>query len=110
LEDPVKPETARGVRRSVPRRRRTRGRSDSPGAPVEPAGESRWSAELADFDPAEFAEFLEADDHPVPADPAFRERLRQQLWTLVRDRSDGGSKASSNGRNLTPLPDPKPRR
>jgi len=100
----VKPETARGVRRSVPRRRRTRGRPESLGVPVEPAGE------FADFDPAEFAEFLEADGHPVPADPDFRERLRQQLWTMVRERADGGSKSGSSSRSLTPVPDPKHRR
>ena len=37
------------------------------------------------FDPAEFAEFLEADDSPLPANPAFKERLRQQLWGMVRE-------------------------
>jgi hypothetical protein len=40
------------------------------------------------FDPAEFAEFLEADDSPMPANPAFKERLRQQLWGMVRDNAD----------------------
>lgn len=40
------------------------------------------------FDPAEFAEFLEADDSPIPANPAFKERLRQQLWGMVRENAD----------------------
>jgi hypothetical protein len=40
-----------------------------------------------DFDPAEFAEFLEADD-AVPADPAFRERLRNELWGIVRSQAE----------------------
>jgi len=39
------------------------------------------------FDPVEFAEFLEADDSSTPADPAFKERLRQRLWGLVRDNA-----------------------
>jgi hypothetical protein len=95
------------VRRTVPRRRRTRSRSDGPDS----AADGRFGAELADFDPAEFAEFLEADDHPVPADPAFRERLRHELWTLVRDRADRAPKPGAGGRGrTTPLSDPKLRR
>jgi len=103
----VKPETARGIRRLVPRRRRRSGRPEA--SPDATAPEARWSAELADFDPVEFAEFLNADDSSVPIDPAFRERLRQQLWNLVRDRAapiarDPASPARS------PAPDPKLRR
>ncbi len=45
------------------------------------------------FDPAEFAEFLEADDSPMPADAAFKERLRQQLWGMVRDNASAGALA-----------------
>ena len=30
-------------------------------------------------------EFLAADLDPVPADPVFREELREQLWALVQD-------------------------
>jgi hypothetical protein len=40
------------------------------------------------FDPAEFAEFLEADDSPMPANPAFKEHLRQQLWGMVRENAE----------------------
>jgi len=31
----------------------------------------------------ELAEFLAADLDPVPADPVFRERLREELWDFV---------------------------
>ena len=31
----------------------------------------------------ELLEFLAADLDPVPADPAFRERLRDELWEVV---------------------------
>ena len=46
------------------------------------------SSDAADagFDPSEFAEFLEADEAPIPVDPAFKERLRQRLWTMVREQ------------------------
>ena len=40
----------------------------------------------ADFDPmplSELREFMAGDDPPVDADPVFRERLREQLWTMV---------------------------
>jgi hypothetical protein len=98
------------VRRAVPRRRRSRPRSDAPNGSLESASDARWNAELTDFDPTEFAEFLDADEHPVPADPAFRERLRQQLWTMVRDRADRSPKPGPGGRSRTPLTDPKLRR
>jgi hypothetical protein len=48
-----------------------------------------WNLEASDgFDPAEFAEFLEADDFPAPADPGFKERLRKRLWGMVRDNAN----------------------
>ena len=34
----------------------------------------------------ELREFLEADALDVRADPAFKERLRLQLWEIVRSR------------------------
>jgi hypothetical protein len=52
-----------------------------------PDGESHDLDPTDGFDPAEFAEFLEADDSPAPADPAFKERLRQRLWGMVRDNA-----------------------
>jgi hypothetical protein len=33
----------------------------------------------------EFAEFLEADELPVNADPEFKEKLRRKLWKLLKD-------------------------
>ena len=32
----------------------------------------------------ELLDFLAADVDPIPADPAFRERLREELWSLVQ--------------------------
>jgi hypothetical protein len=32
----------------------------------------------------ELQEFLEGDGLDVPADPEFKERLRQSLWEMVR--------------------------
>lgn len=65
------------------------------------------------FDPAEFADFLAADDSSMPADPAFKERLRQRLWGMVRENANAAtSPASPRGgaRPRRPLPDPKPPR
>jgi hypothetical protein len=62
------------------------------------------------FDPAEFAEFLEADDSPIPADPAFKERLRQRLWNMVREQADASPPAPPSpigSRPRRPNADPK---
>jgi len=74
----VKPETTRGARKLLPRRKRgpRPDLASGAGLSVDP-----------DFDPVEFAEFLEADEGPIPIDPGFRERLREQLWEIVRDRA-----------------------
>ena len=37
----------------------------------------------------ELEEFLEADRAPVQADPHFKERLRERLWEIVRQRRRG---------------------
>lgn len=84
---PVKPETTRGSRRLVPRRRRDRRRVDAGSLHGDPSADARAAAEHMDFDPAEFAEFLEADD-AMPADPGFRERLRDELWGMVRSQAE----------------------
>ena len=39
----------------------------------------------AEVDELELLDFLAADLDPVPADPAFRERLGDMLWDMVRD-------------------------
>jgi len=151
----VKPETARSVRRHVPRRRRARGRPDPTGGPGTTAPGLPWvtleqpcvelessALPLGDpgagdvvriqpssrhhrtagsnldpsdgFDPAEFADFLEADDSPMPADPAFKERLRQRLWGMVRENAEvKAPPLSPRGgvrlRAALPDPDPKPK-
>jgi hypothetical protein len=38
-----------------------------------------------EIDEHELHEFLAADHDPIPADPVFREELRDQLWALVQD-------------------------
>ena len=38
---------------------------------------------------AELMDFLEADLDPVPADPAFRERLRDELWEMIVEEGVG---------------------
>jgi hypothetical protein len=40
----------------------------------------------AEFSTEELLEFLEADQLPVKADPQFRERLRAELWELIRSQ------------------------
>ncbi|MFK7894265.1 MAG: hypothetical protein AB8G23_00415 [Myxococcota bacterium] len=37
----------------------------------------------------ELLEFLAADLDPVPADPVFREKLRDDLWEMVADGRAG---------------------
>jgi hypothetical protein len=53
-----------------------------PFAEAEPAVDRDSDQEIDDL---EILEFLAADLDPVPADPAFRERLAETLWELVRD-------------------------
>lgn len=84
----MKPETTRGARRLLPRRKRTSSRADG-GRADRPEAAGRAGAEPGvegDFDPVEFAEFLDADDGPIPIDPDFRERLRERLWDIVQAR------------------------
>jgi hypothetical protein len=102
----VKPETTRGARRLVPRRRRDRRRVDPIGLHGDPGAEARAAADNLDFDPAEFAEFLEADDETISADPAFRERLRDELWGMVRSQADRRRPAAP----VSPILDPNRRR
>ncbi len=35
------------------------------------------------FPDSELLDFMAADVDPVPADPAFRDRLREQLWSMI---------------------------
>jgi len=45
----------------------------------------------------ELREFLSADLFEVPADPAFKNRLREKLWELVESRAFGFGPAASTG-------------
>ncbi len=50
--------------------------------------ESAWSdQEALDFSPEELSEFLAGDLFPSDADPAFKEELRQKLWTMLLSRA-----------------------
>jgi len=52
----------------------------------EPSGlrEREVIEELAsEFTAEELQEFLEADRHPIEADPLFKEQLREKLWKLL---------------------------
>ena len=42
----------------------------------------------------ELLDFLAADVDPVPADPVFRERLKDELWEMVRGEGLAQSKGS----------------
>lgn len=60
--------------------------------------ESDWEAVFdrpMEFDPDELREFLAADMMDVPADPEFKEALRQKLWRLICERYGGGSRDGS---------------
>ena len=45
---------------------------------------SRRATDAADPTDEELMEFLAADYEPVAADPEFKRKLRDQLWTLVQ--------------------------
>ena len=69
---------------------RTRSLIDTALAPIPGANSSSGFAALdepwgdAEGDP-ELLEFLASDLDPVPVDPEFRERLREELWEMVLD-------------------------
>jgi hypothetical protein len=52
------------------------------GSSIESGAEAVLAAEM---DEGDLLEFLAADLDPVPADPMFREDLRERLWSLVQD-------------------------
>ncbi len=56
-------------------------------AMLQSAGDSRDADALlvSEFGEEEILDFLAGDVDPVPADPAFREELREQCWSLVQD-------------------------
>ena len=74
-----------GVRRSA------LARHGGGAGPTRPVASESTPAPIdgVDVDPDELREFLEADTLGAQADPIFKDRLRQQLWRIVRaGRSD----------------------
>ena len=60
--------------------------------PGQGSGTSAQAGEAVLDDPspdAELMDFLAADLDPVPADPAFRERLRDELWEMIVEEGVG---------------------
>jgi hypothetical protein len=51
----------------------------------EPAREIFADETAYEIDEDELLDFLAADHDPIPADPVFREQLRDELWALVRE-------------------------
>ena len=78
---------------------RMRSLSDAARAPIPGAHSSSGVAALdepwgdAEGDP-ELLEFLASDLDPVPVNPEFRERLREELWEMVLD--EGRAKGQSD--------------
>jgi hypothetical protein len=65
----------------------TRTRGGDPGVLGSGADAPLLEEEIAGVTLEELREFLEADHLDVPADPGFKERLRQKLWELVLART-----------------------
>lgn len=80
----MKPGVVRGLRRLLANRGSLSRRSDR--------AEGFRPGASADFDPVEFAEFVNADDGPVPIDPVFKARLRARLWSRLQQRENGNRK------------------
>ncbi len=63
--------------------------------PTSDRGREAGNEQVVDVSMDELGEFLEADLLDVKADPEFKERLREKLWSLVqsqlRSRSDDES-------------------
>ena len=59
--------------------------AEAKGGPTPPAQELPGFDEAVD--PDELREFMSGDWLDVKADPTFREKLRDQLWNMIRDRS-----------------------
>ncbi len=66
-----------------------------PTSPTVDRGREAGNEQVVDVSMDELGEFLEADLLDVKADPEFKERLREKLWSLVqsqlRSRSDDES-------------------
>ncbi len=86
------PNPSERLRRLWLRRRDPRGERSRRGAAREPEVIDEIAAE---FSTEELQEFLEADRNPIPADPIFKERLREKLWKMLEERR---AEASSKDR------------
>jgi hypothetical protein len=49
----------------------------------------------SEFSEEELAEFLDAEWHPIEADPKFKEELREELWRLVQRQLRSQAPANS---------------
>jgi|GEM_PF-1700777 len=78
-----------------PRREEDGGRPEAGGEDEAGRGMAVIDEIAAEFSTEELLEFLEADQRPVDADPAFRERLREELWELVRRQAASGNDAEN---------------
>lgn len=68
--------------------------SDLPSAHLAARSAGEGAAVLdAECEELELLEFLAADLDPVPVDPAFRERLREELWSMVLREGAGGRRS-----------------
>jgi hypothetical protein len=67
----------------------------SSGSPIE--GDSApGAAALLDFEHEELLEFLATDLATVEADPAFKERLRLELWWMILSGVEPGTFTPEN--------------
>lgn len=85
---------ARGLALRAARERRGARDLAPPDLPFEPTGEMEGvvAIDCASLsEERELLDFLAADIDPVAADPAFRERLREELWAMVLDGQLAGS-------------------
>ncbi|MCA9510021.1 MAG: hypothetical protein R3E88_20335 [Myxococcota bacterium] len=78
-------------RRPVSRRAPLRAVTASPGVSAALPADADFGLEADDGDVPldELREFLSADLFEVPADPGFKNRLREKLWELVESRAFG---------------------
>ncbi len=71
---------------------RPKGASGGGGAPSSSSAVSELLGfDPDDIDPEELRDFMAADWVEVKADPGFRERLREQLWDMLRAQQPGES-------------------
>lgn len=70
--------------------------------PEKPFSEQEFQEELElDFSPEELHEFLAADLVEIPADPGFKQELREKLLALVRERYGRGDPNLPRSRKKT---------